>query len=70
MPYLYVCAKKRRARVGERQGREKRRGTGKMRESMVKAAKSKENEEGHGSSQIRMCDREKMYEDYGRKCVE
>lgn len=31
-----------------------------MRESMVKAAKSKENEEGHGSLQIRMCDRENV----------
>lgn len=31
-----------------------------MRESMVKAAKSKENEEGHGSLQIRMRDRENV----------
>lgn len=31
-----------------------------MRESMVKAAKSKENEEGHGSLRIRMCDRENV----------
>lgn len=41
-----------------------------MRESMVKAAKSKENEEGHGSLYRYECVTEKMYEDYERECVE
>lgn len=41
-----------------------------MRESMVKAAKSKENEEGHGSLRIRMCDRENVRGLRERKCVE
>lgn len=42
-----------------------------LRESMVEAAESEGDEEGHGSvRETRMCDREKTCGDYGRECVE
>ena len=44
-----------------------------LRESMMEAletVKSKGDEEEHENLQIRMRDREKMYEDYGCKSVE